>query len=145
MRRGCVLTITILAGIVLVISITFWIFKWPELKKTETSKFAYLIEDALEQYKSDQKSYPPAATIAAELYGENVRKKRYLAGLESIVRDGEFTDMWKTPFKIELPAEGADEKAKVTSAGPDGEFGNADDITSQLILDEIARNGAKPE
>ena len=55
MRRGCVLTITILSAIVLVISILFWLFKWPELKKTETSKFAYLIEDALEQYKSDQK------------------------------------------------------------------------------------------
>lgn len=145
MRRGCVLTITILSAIVLVISILFWLFKWPELKKTETSKFAYLIEDALEQYKSDQKRYPPAADIAAALYGENERQKRYLAGLESIVRDGEFTDMWENPFRVELPAEGVEGKAKLTSAGPDGEFGNDDDITSQLILDTVAKPGAKPE
>ncbi len=145
MRRGCVLTITILSAIVLVLSILFWVFKWPELKKLETSKFAYLIEDALEQYKSDQKSYPPAEKVAPALYGENEREKRYLNGLESIVEDGEFTDMWETPFKIEFPAEGVSEKAKVTSAGPDGEFGNADDITSQLILDEIARRRANTE
>ena len=145
MRRGCVFTITILSAIVLLLSILFWLFKWPELKKLETSKFAYLIEDALEQYRSDQSAYPPEASVAAALYGENARKKRYLAGLESIVRDGQFTDMWKTPFKIEFPVEGSEGKAKLTSAGPDGEFGNEDDITSQLILDEVAKTGDKPD
>ena len=142
MRRGCVLTITILSASVLVLSICFWIFQWPELKKLETSKFAYIIEAALEQYRSDQKSYPPADKVAAALYGDNEREKVYIDGLESIVEDGQFTDMWDTPLKIELPEEAA-EKAKVTSAGPDREFGNADDITSQLILDENAKRRAK--
>jgi type II secretory pathway pseudopilin PulG len=144
MRRGCVLTIVILSVISLVLSVLFYVFVWPETKKIGTSGFAYVIEDALEQYKSDQNSYPPGAgnaEVVKALYGENPRKKKYLESMKSIVRDGEFTDFWKNPMKIEFPPEeGA--KAKVTSAGPNGVFGDADDITSQAAKDKWDKSGS---
>lgn len=132
MRRGCVLTIVILSVIALVLSVLFYIFIWPETKKVGTSGFAWAIEEALEQYKRDQNSYPPGrdnAGIVAALYGENPRKKQYLESMQSIVHDGEFSDFWKRPMKIEFPP---GKPAEVTSAGPNGEFGDADDITSRL-------------
>ena len=132
MRRGCVLTIVVLSVIAFVISVLFYVFVWPETKKTATSDITYVIEDALEQYKADQGTYPADADNAAvvsALYGDNPRKKDYLVKMKSIIRDGQFTDYWKTPLRIELPEDG---RASVLSAGPDRSFGSEDDITSEL-------------
>ena len=143
MRRGCVLTIVILSVISLILSVLFYVFVWPETKKMGTSGFAYVIEDALEQYRSDQNSYPPGtanAEVVDALYGKNPRSKKYLQSMRSIVRDGEFTDFWRNPMKIEFPPEeGA--KAKVISAGPNGIFGDAYDITSQAAKDKLDKSG----
>ena len=131
MRRGCVFTIIVLSVIAFVISLLLYVFVWPETKKTATSEVAFVIEDALEQYKADQDRYPTGAdnaSVVKALYGENPRKKDYLVKMKSIIRDGQFTDYWRTPLQIELPATGA---ARVISAGPDRNFGTEDDITSQ--------------
>ena len=143
MRRGCVITIITLSVIALVVSVLFYIFVWPETKKIGTSSFAFVIEDALEQYKNDQQDYPQAtgnAEILKALYGDNPRKKQYLDSMESMIRDGQFTDFWKRPMRFEFPA---GEKAVVFSAGPDGVFGNEDDITSQLAKDKWEKATSK--
>ena len=136
MRRGCVIMIIILSVIALVLSVLFWVFRWPKVQREETAKFAYLIEYALEQYESDQKAFPEGddSQIVEVLYGDNPRKKQYMTGMKALIRDGLFTDYWKNPLKIELPPNGA---PKVTSAGPNGEFGDADDVSSQPIRDLI--------
>ncbi len=63
MRRGCVLTIIVLSVIAFVISLLLYVFVWPETKRTATSDVAFVIEDALEQYKADQDGYPTGPTM----------------------------------------------------------------------------------
>ena len=136
MRRGCIITIIILAVIALVGSIFIFLFVWPKVKQSGTSSFAYVIEDGLEQYKADEKQYPPTsvnAEIMKILLGDNPRKKVYVQNLDPVIRDGQMTDFWKNPFNFEMPAEGSDAKPKVTSAGPNGIHGDADDIGSAFI------------
>jgi type II secretory pathway pseudopilin PulG len=148
MRRGCVITIIFLAVIALVLSVLFWVFKWPQVQASETAKFAYLIEDSLEQYRADQQSYPAATTnsgVVEALYGENPREKHYMTGMGALIRDGQFTDYWKNPLRIVFPSGETEKIARVISAGPNGEFGDSDDITSQSIRDEIATRSNQPE
>jgi type II secretory pathway pseudopilin PulG len=148
MRRGCVFTIIILSVIALVLSVLFWFFKWPEIQRAETSKFVYLIEDALEQYRADQQAYPLAtsnAGVVEALYGKNPRKKHYMTGMDALIRNGQFTDYWKNPLEIVFPSDTEEGVAKVISAGANGELGDSDDITSQAIREQIAARERKPE
>jgi len=147
MRRGCVLTIVILSGIAFFISAISFIFFWPKMKKRETSRIISAIEITLEEYKSDQGNYPESvensAVTDALHFGKNPREKVYLPN--AYVKDGEFVDFWKNPLRIEYPEpkDGTEAKPKVSSAGPNGEFGDDDDITSQLIKDEMEKRGQK--
>jgi len=140
MRRGCVLTIIVISAIVFVLAVVSFVFFWPKMKRLETSKIAAAIEIKLEEFKSDQGIYPPGAggngqVMRALHLGDNPRKKIYLK--DAYVRDGQLIDFWKHPLSIEFPPDG---KPRVTSAGPNGEFGDADDITSQLIRDELEKH-----
>ena len=146
MRRGCVFTITILSAIVLVLSVLFYLFVWPERKVLGTSSFAAALEYALGEYKKDQGVYPETndnAKVMEALYGANPRKKVYLKGLESVMRDGEITDFWKVPLRFEIPPAGSDEKPKVYSAGPNKTFGDEDDITSEPYKIDMEKKNAK--
>jgi hypothetical protein len=142
MRRGCVLTLFILSAIAFALSVVYYIFVWPSAKRSGTAGIAYVIEDALEQYKADEGNYPAEtdnAAVVKALYGLNPRKKDYLVGMESIIRQGQFTDYWRNPLKIEFPP---GDRARVTSAGPDGNFGTPDDVNSQDLRVKEERSAA---
>ena len=146
MRRGCVLSLVILSAIAFVLSVLFYVFVWPETRNRITSDITFVIEDALEQYKVDQGHYPEAsdeAAVVGALYGQNPRQKDYLdKKMKSIIRNGQFTDYWKNPYRIEFPPA---ERARVISAGQDGDFGTDDDITSQASRAGQAQRGVAAE
>jgi general secretion pathway protein G len=45
---------------------------------------------------------------------------------ESLLKEGNITDAWGSQFQLTKSGK----KIKITSAGPDGEFGGADDLTN---------------
>jgi general secretion pathway protein G len=46
---------------------------------------------------------------------------------ESYLKEGAIADAWGTPFQF---TKSGNKKVKITSAGPDGEFGGEDDLTN---------------
>lgn len=46
---------------------------------------------------------------------------------DSYLKEGEVADAWGTPFQF---TKSGNKKVKITSAGPDGEFGGEDDLTN---------------
>lgn len=135
MPRGCVITIIILCVLMLIVSIVFYVVRWPDIKRQGTSQSIQTIEQAMEAYKSDYGMYPDGdnGAIAALLLGDNSREKRYLSKKTVVLRDGEFIDFWKRPIRFGS----TDGQPRGLSAGKNGMFGDEDDISSQLVRDIV--------
>lgn len=139
MRRGCVILIVVICLVLQVISVAFFIFVWPEKKKSGTSQTIYVIEKAMEDYRRDHDgSYPEGDNkeISGVLAGNNAREKVYLSTKGAVMRDGALCDFYKEPLRFEYPEGGS---VKISSSGPDKAFETEDDITSALIR-EIAQD-----
>ena len=134
MPRGCVTTIIVLSTLALVASILFYVFVWPDRQREGTSVCIHLIEKAIDEYAADFGSYPSSdnAALAELLLGNNDRDKAYLTKKTVVLRRGQFVDFWKEPLRF-TPAENG--RPTGLSAGANSEFGDLDDITSQLIHD----------
>jgi len=134
MPRGCITTIIVLATLALVASILFYVFIWPDRQREGTSVCIHLIESAMDDYAADFESYPSGTNseVAELLLGNNDRDKAYLTKKTVVLRGGEFVDFWKHPLRFAPAGNG---RPAGLSAGPNGEFEDLDDITSQLIRD----------
>lgn len=134
MPRGCVTIIIALSTLALVASILFYILIWPDRQREGTSVCIHVIEKAMGDFAADYETYPKGSNneIAELLLGNNDRDKAYLTKKTVVLRGGEFVDFWKRPLRF-TPAGSA--PPTVDSAGPNGEFGDLDDIDSQLIRD----------
>ncbi len=143
MPRGCVITIIAASLVMLAISILYYFFFWPDHQRKGTSMGIHSIEKAMADYREDYGELPGGSNgdIAGLLLGDNPREKEYLSKKSVVLRDGELVDFWKRPLRFGV----VDGEPVVISAGRNGEFGDADDITSQLVKDMIElhreRNG----
>ena len=101
----------------------------PEYQYEGTSKIIYVIELAVTDYNKDYGSYPTGGnqSIAKVLLGDNSRNKAYLASDSIVMRNGQFVDLWKRPLRLIKDGSGI----TVLSAGENGAFDDADDITSE--------------
>ncbi len=146
MPRGCVITITVFSAFVLAASVLFYLFIWPDRQRQGTSASIYHIEGAMRAYRDDFGRIPAGVNreILAALFGENAREKSYLTTKSVPVHDGQFVDFWKRPLRFLPPADAENAEPNVVSAGPNGELGDADDITSQLVRDIFRAKNPPP-
>ena len=136
MLRKSVIGFTIASAFILGCLLIFYFLYWPKFQEKNTAILALIVEEGLSEYHEEIGDYPtgtPSAVIAA-LLGNNPRDKAYLksdfrAFLDS---SGNAQDAWKQPFRFDKQASGS---FILRSAGPDGTFNNADDLTSKDALD----------
>ena len=145
MQRGCVIATISGALVILVVSVLYFLFVWPDQQRKGTSACIYVIEKAMGEYEADFGSLPEGGNgqVAALLLGDNTREKSYLTSKSVVLRNGQFTDFWKNPLRFGTDEEG---RPQVLSAGPNGVFGDDDDIDSQLVREMIrieAENDSK--
>ena len=128
MQRGCAISIISASLAILCASVVLRIFLMPEYQYEGTSKIIYVIELAVTDYNKDYGSYPTGGnqSIAKVLLGDNSRNKAYLASDSIVMRNGQFVDLWKRPLRLIKDGSGI----TVLSAGENGAFDDADDITS---------------
>lgn len=88
-----------------------------EDRKTETSTQLAALNEALERYSREQGSLPEVETFEELI---DVISPRYL---QTVIR----IDAWWNPFRYERSGE----QFRLRSAGPDGQFGTADDLVSK--------------
>ena len=143
MQRGCVISIIAGSIVILAVSVLYYLFFWPDHQRQGTSQCLYVIEKAIDEYGADFEdlSAPPSdnGELAAALLGENPRNKEYIGKKTVVLREGKFVDFWKR----ELRFEEEDGVLRGSSAGPNGDFGDDDDITSQLARDLIELHHGK--
>lgn len=130
MHRCCVIIIITGSIVILLASLIFRFFFMPDYQRKGTSQMIYVIEIAMDEYKEDYGNYPEEknGALANILLGDNSREKRYLHQGSIFLRNGLMTDLWKHPLQINVE-EGT---LAIISAGRNRQFGDADDLTSQL-------------
>lgn len=128
MQRGCAISIISASLAILFASVLLRIFFMPEYQSKGTSKVIYVIELAATDYNQDYGSYPTGGnqSIANVLLGDNSRNKAYLSSDSVVMRNGQLVDLWKRPLRLIKDGSGL----TVLSAGENGTFDDADDITS---------------
>lgn len=119
----------------LAVSIFYYLFFWPNHQRMGTSMSIHVIEKGLAEYAKDYGALPSDdnGAIAGLLLGGNSREKEYIGRKTVVLRDGLLVDFWKHPLRFDPDAD----TWKVISAGENGEFGDGDDIGSQLMKDAI--------
>ena len=132
MQRGCAISIISASLAILFASVVLRIFFMPEYQSKGTSKIIYVIDLAVADYNKDYGSYPTGGneTIAKILLGDNSRNKAYLASDSIVLRNGQFVDLWKRPLRLINDGAGI----TVLSAGKNGAFDDADDISSGIAF-----------
>ncbi len=123
----------------ILLALRFWIL--PHLQSSGTAVATIRIARAAIQFQKDHRSFPGESTsqgprpspepkaVATALRGANPSQKNYLQGLpDSLFRDGVLVDSFGRPFRFEI-AEGG--TLTVISAGPNDNFGDADDISDR--------------
>ena len=101
----------------------------------EARLFPTLVQNACFTYLMEYNRFPPLENkrLAAALLGENSRKMVFITlPKKGLNAEGEIVDRWGTPLKITFKA---NTDVQVISAGPDREFGTADDIFSKKAGD----------
>ncbi|MEM9481153.1 MAG: hypothetical protein AAGA58_15985 [Verrucomicrobiota bacterium] len=128
MFRGCVTLITILAFLILIASVYFYLVLWPKEKVRQTTIVLHGLEKAEMAYRGEIETPLPAdpSALAAALLGDNPREKAYLGEKQIPQRDGRFTDFWRQEIVIENRSSG--EGLTFLSLGADGEQGTPDDL-----------------
>ena len=89
-----------------------------------------LVQNACFSYLMEYNQFPPPDNqrLAAALLGENSRRVVFITLPKGALNTkGEIVDRWGTPLKITIKG---NSEVQVISAGPDREFGTADDIYS---------------
>ena len=84
---------------------------------------------ALKAYRVEYGAWPTGdqALIVKTLTGNNPQKITFMKVLvKSLNQKGEFVDPWSTPYAISF----SNDEPRVSSAGPNRQFGDQDDICS---------------
>ncbi len=149
-RKGCFIAAIVFFGLIFIAALLGLWFGWPKLQVMVTTQQVFMVESAVEDFTSDTGA-PPAgdhARILEILMGDNPEKRNYFGSdIASALQEGKMVDAWQRPLQIKSTPEGAIE---VRSAGPNGDFGDADDVTSEKIrakireIEQLSEEQAKP-
>ena len=131
MLRKCVVGVTFISFVVLGCSLAFYFLYWPKVQQRNAALIAHILEEGAATYKNDYDAYPSGSgtEIIATLLGQNSRNKSYLRPefRAFLNDDGSVSDSWNRPFRFDSQSDGG---FKLRSAGPNGVFDDADDLTS---------------
>lgn len=140
--KGVILAITILAFVAVIAGAIIWMRWWPALQRQQSAVLAGLIEEAAREYESENPRVPrtDSAALVQALLGENPQAKAYLKQeiISFLDEQGRLVDAWKRPFRIESgPPDSREDSGplQLRSAGPNGVFGDSDDITSRYLVE----------
>jgi general secretion pathway protein G len=96
------------------------------------------LETAIEMYESDIGAWPSSGneTLVTALEGPNDAagwEGPYMRFKESDLEEGALLDPWGRSYQYQVPGDaghGHEQYFDLSSAGPDGEFDNVDDVTN---------------
>lgn len=141
-KQGIIALLIFLGSVTLVCAFGLRIYRTTALPLAASGQ-CYALEMAIEMFHETLGEYPPDTTneaIVKELQPSDERPMDFLflaykqydiyVTLDRPNPDAPWTaiDVWKRPVRVTIPPGGP---AKVVSAGPDGAFDTADDITSE--------------
>ena len=127
MNRGCLRVVVIFSSILFLITFTFYLAIWPQLKIKIIKNSLISARAALESYNNDYPNNPiiennPEST--SKLLGKNGRKKKYLSPKNTIIKKGILVDYWDTPLIYKYSSK----EIKVFSSGKNKKPDDLDDI-----------------
>ena len=127
MNRGCLRVVVIFSSILFLITFTFYLAIWPQLKIKIIKNSLIAARAALESYNNDYPNNPiiennPEST--SKLLGKNGRKKNYLSPKNTIIKKGILVDYWDTPLIYKYSSK----EIKVFSSGKNKKPDDLDDI-----------------
>ena len=127
MNRGCLRVIVIFSSILFLITLTFYLAIWPQLKIKIIKNSLIAVRAALKSYNNDYPTNPiiennPEST--SKLLGKNGRKKNYLSPKNTIIKKGILVDYWDTPLIYKYSSK----EIEVFSSGKNKKPDDFDDI-----------------
>ena len=127
MNRSCLKTIVICSSILFLLSSTFYLAIWPQLKIKIIKNSLTSVSLALESYNND---YPNDlisennVESTSKLLGKNGRNKKYLSSRDTIIKKGILVDYWDSP----LIYQSSSKTIEVFSSGKNKTPNDSDDI-----------------
>ena len=127
MNRSCLKTIVICLSILFLLSSTFYLAIWPQLKIKIIKNSLTSVSLALESYNND---YPNDlisennVESTSKLLGKNGRNKKYLSSRDTIIKKGILVDYWDSP----LIYQSSSKTIEVFSSGKNKIPNDSDDI-----------------
>ena len=136
MLRKCIIGFTLVSAVIWGCAFAVYFLYWPKVQQRNAALIAHILEEGAAAYKKDYDVYPNGSDveIVATLLGQNTRNKSYLRPEfgEFLDENSSINDSWKRPFRFDSQSNGG---FKLRSAGPNGLFDDADDLTSANAID----------
>ena len=101
MNRSCLKTIVICSSILFLLSSTFYLAIWPQLKIKIIKNSLTSVSLALESYNNDYPNHLISENnfeSTSKLLGKNGRNKKYLSSRDTIIKKGILVDYWDSPL-----------------------------------------------
>ena len=127
MYRGCLKAVVIFSSILFLLTLTFYLAIWPQLKIKILRSSLISVRAALNSYNNDYPHNPISVNNSestSKLLGENGRKKKYLSLKNTIIKKGILVDYWDTPLIYKCSSK----EIKVFSSGKNKKPDDFDDI-----------------
>ena len=127
MNRGCLKTVVIFSSILFLLTLTFYLAIWPQLKIKIIRSSLISVRAALDSYNNDYPNNPISennSESTSKLLGENGRKKKYLSPKKIIIKKGILVDYWDTPLIYKYSSK----EIEVFSSGENKKPDDFDDI-----------------
>ena len=139
MKKGCIIAIVVVVALAVVGIALFVIVGLPKLKNFGTAGFIVATETAVDMYVAEFGEAPKGnhEKVIEILRGNNPKEKNFLGSeLDGAIVDGKVADVWRRPLKMNRAADGS---LSFTSAGPNGEHGDEDDVTGAAVRDLVGK------
>ena len=122
----------------LVLSLTWTLYFFPQMKKLVTSYTALEIERRMESYQRHLGQWPAGSNtdILLALRGNNPQKLVFLQDGGFSIQANAFVDQWESPFYFRVEADG---RPRPVSPGPNKKPGDSDDIDSSAAREHAAK------
>lgn len=127
MNRSCLKTIVICSSILFLLSSTFYLAIWPQLKIKIIKNSLISVSLALESYNNDYPNHLISENnfeSTSKLLGKNGRNKKYLSSRDTIIKKGILVDYWDSP----LIYQSSSKTIEVFSSGKNKIPNDSDDI-----------------
>ena len=127
MNRSCLKTIVICSSILFLLSSTFYLAIWPQLKINIIKNSLTSVSLALESYNNDYPNHLISENnfeSTSKLLGKNGRNKKYLSSRDTIIKKGILVDYWDSP----LIYQSSSKTIEVFSSGKNKIPNDSDDI-----------------